>query len=101
LYTVYIGAQTFYAISHLGGNNKQGDLMWRRIIYALSLVTQLGLSTAVNAGLGWWIGLWLDARFGRNMFFSLIGLVLGLISGLSIAYQLLRRALVEGGFEDG
>ncbi|NLW17883.1 MAG: AtpZ/AtpI family protein [Firmicutes bacterium] len=74
--------------------------MWRQLLYALGLVTQLGLAIVISAGLGWRAGLWLDTRLGRNTFFSIIGLVLGLASGFNIAYQLLRRFLTDGGLDN-
>ncbi len=75
--------------------------MWRQLLYALSLVTQLGLVIVVNALLGWQAGLWLDTRLDRTALFSVIGLVLGLITGFGMAYQMLRRLLANGGFGNG
>lgn len=75
--------------------------MWRQLLYALSLVTELGLAIVLSAALGWWAGLWLDARLGYNDVASIIGLIIGLVSGFIVAYRLLRRGLAGGGFGDG
>lgn len=75
--------------------------MWRQLLYAISLVTQLGLAVVVSVGLGLQAGLWLDARLHRSDLFSIVGLVLGLITGFNIAYQMLRRVLADGGSRDG
>jgi hypothetical protein len=75
--------------------------MWRQLLLALSLVMELGLTIVLSAGLGWWAGLWLDARFGYNGVVSIVGLIIGVASGFVVAYRLLQRVLAGGGFGDG
>lgn len=75
--------------------------MWRQLLLALSLVMELGLAIVLSAGLGWWVGLWLDARLGYNGIVSIIGLLMGVASGFMVAYRLLQRVLAGGGFGDG
>ncbi len=47
------------------------------------------------------VGLWLDARFGYNGVVSIVGLIIGVVSGFLVAYRLLQRVLAGGGFGDG
>lgn len=76
--------------------------MWRQILYALGLVAQIGLIIVFSAGLGWWGGSYLDARLSGGYLLSVIGLLLGLISGFIAAYRLLLRGFANGGgFGDG
>lgn len=75
--------------------------MWRQLLYALSLVTQLGLVIAFSAVIGWQGGSWVDARLGFTSLGSIIGLLLGLLSGFVVAYRLLVKAFADGGFGDG
>lgn len=52
---------------------------------ALGLVSGLGFVIAVEVGLGFAGGLWLDGRLGTLPLFMLLGLVLGFVlAGLSI-----------------
>lgn len=76
--------------------------VWRQLLYALGLVTQLGLTIAVCMGIGWWTGLKLDLKRGTGAYaYSLIGLLLGLAAGLAVAYQLLKYSFINGGMGDG
>ncbi|MGI6359377.1 MAG: AtpZ/AtpI family protein [Bacillota bacterium] len=73
------------------------SVMWRQILYALGLVVQIGLTIAVSAILGWWGGAWLDVRLTGGHLLSIIGLVLGLISGFAVVFRLLLKGISNGG----
>ncbi len=76
--------------------------MWRQILYALGLVAQVGLTIVISAGLGWWGGAYLDARSGRGVVFSVLGLSIGVVGGFIVVYRLLLRGFSNGGgFGDG
>lgn len=101
LYTIYLKGPLYDLQSFsLGGNNKQGDIMWRQLLMALGLVMQLGLTISFSGGIGWWLGLRIDARLGYNGIASTIGLIAGIVGGFIAAYRLLQRVLASGGFED-
>jgi F0F1-type ATP synthase assembly protein I len=50
----------------------------------------LGLQVAVGAGLGLWIGTWLDRKFGWSPRGALIGALIGIAGGM---YLLIKEAL--------
>lgn len=60
---------------------------------SLALVGQLGLTIAIPLALGAIGGNLLDGAFHTSHLFLLLGLLLGLISGIYGAYRLLTRVL--------
>jgi ATP synthase protein I len=60
----------------------------------LALVGQLGFTIAVPIALLAILGSYLDGRFHTGHIFILLGLLLGLISGIYGAYRLLTRSRV-------
>ncbi len=71
--------------------------MWRQILYAFGLVIQIGLVIVFSALLGWWGGAWLDLRVTGGYLLSVIGLILGLVSGFIAVYRMLLKAMSNGG----
>lgn len=66
---------------------------WRRILRAMSLLTQLGLMMIVNIGVGFGLGYWLDNLFGRGLLFKVMGLLLGIGAGFYSAYKLIIKVM--------
>jgi ATP synthase protein I len=60
----------------------------------LALVGQLGFTIAIPIALLAILGSYLDGRFHTGYLFVLLGLLLGLISGIYGAYRLLTRSRV-------
>lgn len=71
--------------------------MWRQLLYALGLVAQIGLVIVISAGLGWWGGAYLDQRLGSGYVWSVIGMLLGVVSGFIAVYRMLLRGFGNGG----
>ena len=67
---------------------------------ALAVASQFGITLAVSVVLGFFVGQWLDTRFGTGIIFSLIGVLIGLAAAASSTvriYQgLLRRSATKG-----
>lgn len=53
------------------------------------------LSFVVALGIGWWVGRWLDARFGTAPWQTAIFSALGLVAGILNVYRTLSRAFSE------
>ena len=70
-------------------NKKQPPSVWG----SLALVGQLGLTIAVPIALLAILGNYLDGVVHSGYVFLLLGLLLGLISGIYGAYRLLSRLL--------
>ena len=51
-------------------------------------LSTVGLVLAISVGLGAWIGLWLDERWGTGPWMTVIGVVLGSVAGFM---ELLRE----------
>jgi ATP synthase protein I len=60
---------------------------------SLALIGQLGFTIAVPIALLAIVGSWLDSVIHTGHVFVLLGLLLGLISGLYGAYRLFKRVL--------
>ena len=70
---------------------KQED--WRRIIKAMSLLTQVGLMIVVSAGIGFGMGYFIDYLIGFELFFKLTGLITGIAAGFYAVYKLILNTL--------
>ncbi len=57
----------------------------------LSLITQLGLTMVISIVIFLLIGSWLDKVFSTDRLFILIGIILGVISGIFSNYILLKK----------
>ncbi|WP_170142927.1 AtpZ/AtpI family protein [Thermosporothrix hazakensis] len=63
------------------------------------LVGQLGFTIAIPIALLALLGYWVDGRFHTAPLFILLGLLLGLISGIFGAYRLLKTAGIFRSYE--
>jgi ATP synthase protein I len=70
-------------------NKKQPPSVWG----SLALVGQLGFTIAIPIALFAILGSFLDGKVQSGHVFLLLGLLLGLISGIYGAYRLLSRLL--------
>lgn len=68
---------------------------WRRIMRALSLLTEVGLIIVISAGIGFGLGYVIDNFFNFNLFFKLSGLFVGLAAGFYSVYKLLMSTFDE------
>ena len=50
------------------------------------------LSFVVALGIGWWIGQWLDGRFGTRPWLTVVFVLFGLAAGVLNVYRTLSRA---------
>lgn len=62
----------------------------REIFYALELVTKLGISIAIIAGVFLTAGIFLDRKFGTGHLFLLICLILSVVVSIYDIYVLLE-----------
>jgi len=60
---------------------------------SLALIGQLGFTIAIPIALGAILGNYLDGKFNTHHILLLLGLLLGLISGIYGAYRLFTRTL--------
>lgn len=67
-------------------------LMMKNIKY-LVLITQVGIDIISGIAAGLVIGMLLDKLFKTNSIFTLILLIIGIFSGLNIAYRRLSRMI--------
>ena len=49
------------------------------------------LSFVVALGIGWWVGQWLDRRFGTGPWLTIVFVVFGLAAGLLNVYRTMSR----------
>ncbi|ADO78094.1 AtpZ/AtpI family protein [Halanaerobium praevalens] len=70
-------------------NNKD----WRQIMQGLSLLTEVGLIIIISAGLGFGMGYLIDNWLNFELFFQILGLIIGLASGFYSVYKLLISTL--------
>ena len=64
-------------------DRSDGDVNWGRFL-------GVGLQIAVGAALGYFVGSWLDRRYGWRGYGSLVGVMLGVTAGL---YLLIKDAI--------
>lgn len=70
-------------------NKKKG--MYRN----LALITQVGLNVIIPILLGVYIGRWLDEKFNKTMFFTMVLLIIGTLSGFMNLFKLVDRKDVK------
>lgn len=79
------GAITIYeGLNQLGGFIMNS---WQEIFKYLGLITYLGLLVAGSIYIGLLGGEFLDDLFGTNQIFTVIGILIGAISGLYLLYK--------------
>jgi len=79
-------------MGHLAGAASRGKL--GRIgsgLRGVGAFSGIGLMLGISAGLGYWLGSWLDERWHTSPWLSLVGLFLGMGAGLLEMMRLLRR----------
>ncbi|QTL96865.1 hypothetical protein GM661_02180 [Iocasia frigidifontis] len=67
------------------------DNNYRMVIQALALLTQLGLVVLANIAVGFFLGRLLDNVLHMDSFFSIIGIILGVLSGFYSVYRLVIK----------
>lgn len=65
-----------------------------KVIKMLALITQLGITMLVSIFLMAWLGMWVDGKFGTQLF--PLFLLLGIGGGFRSAYILVARAQTDG-----
>ncbi|MBQ8813922.1 MAG: AtpZ/AtpI family protein [Lachnospiraceae bacterium] len=73
-------------------SNRNGD-----IVKGLAMITQLGMTVLIPAGLFLALGLWLDQRYGWSVTVPL--LILGILGGAKGAYDL-AKGMIKGQEDD-
>ena len=77
---------------------------WQQIVRAFGLLTMLGIVMLSNMGVGFFLGYFLDNLFAMNLFFKILGLVLGVFSGFYANFRLIKdlfnNSSAEGDDED-
>jgi ATP synthase protein I len=54
------------------------------------------LSFVIALGIGWWVGQWLDRRFGSGPWLTLVFVLFGLVAGVLNVYRTLSRVSGPG-----
>lgn len=80
---------------------KDNQLYTKKTLTALSLISEIGVSMAMNVAVGFFIGMYLDRWLGTTFIFLLIGIIVGILSGFRMVYLLLMRVIGSGGDKDG
>ena len=57
----------------------------------LALISQVGLNILTPTFLGLYFGSWLDKKFGKNMLFTMVFLIVGVLSGFMNIFKLAGR----------
>ncbi len=85
-------------ISHVKdahANGKQELRIDRKMVEALSSYSYVGIffgvAVAICLGAGWW----LDARFHTKPIFTIVGVVLGVVTGFWELYRVSKKALKD------
>ena len=73
-------------------NNRTGPTV--TTFQALAVASQFGITLAVAVVLGYFVGQWLDEHLNTGVFFTLIGVLLGLV-GATLNTVRLYRALLR------
>ncbi len=68
-------------------------LDYKKILQALSLLTQLGLMILANLAVGFFLGTLLDNILHTAVIFRIIGLLLGIVSGFYSVYRLVLKLI--------
>jgi ATP synthase protein I len=55
-------------------------------------MASVGLEMAIATVLGWWIGQWLDRRYGTEPWLMLLFLLLGVAAGFKGLFRAVREA---------
>jgi F0F1-type ATP synthase assembly protein I len=63
------------------------------VIQSLAIASQFGITLAVSVVLGFFVGQWLDTRFGTGIIFSLIGVLIGLAAAASSTVRIYQGFL--------
>ena len=63
------------------------------VVQSLAIASQFGITLAVSVVLGFFVGQWLDTRFGTSIIFSLIGVLIGLVAAASSTVRIYRAFL--------
>jgi F0F1-type ATP synthase assembly protein I len=63
---------------------------------ALAVASQFGITLAVSVVLGFFGGQWLDNRLNTGIFFTLIGVLIGLIAAMVNTVRLYRAMFSTG-----
>jgi F0F1-type ATP synthase assembly protein I len=62
-------------------------------VQALAVASQFGITLAVAVVLGYFVGQWLDEHLNTGVFFTLIGVLLGLVGAILNTVRLYRALL--------
>jgi F0F1-type ATP synthase assembly protein I len=63
------------------------------VIQSLAIASQFGITLAVSVVLGFFVGQWLDTRFGTGIVFSLIGVLVGLAAAATSTVRIYQGFL--------
>ena len=68
-------------------------------IQSLAVASQFGVTLAIGVGLGLLAGQWLDAQVQTGVLFTLVGVFIGLVSGVTGTLSLYRGTLRKSELE--
>ena len=85
-------------IARKGKRRLRAQADQRSVWYGLGMFGLVGWSIAVPTVLGIFVGLWLDRHWEHPASFTLTGMLVGLLSGIWVAWYWVRR---ESQFDDG
>jgi F0F1-type ATP synthase assembly protein I len=63
--------------------------------YVISKATQLGIEMVSPAFVGFFLGFYLDKAMGTGRWFTLVLLVLGILTGLRVMYREIRKIIKD------
>jgi len=64
-------------------------------VQALAVASQFGITLAVSVVLGYFAGQWLDEHLNTGVFFTLIGVLLGLVGSILNTVRLYRALMLK------
>ena len=68
-------------------------------VQALAVASQFGITLAVAVVLGYFVGQWLDGHLNTGVFFTLIGVLLGLVAAVLNTVRLYRAVMGKVEFD--
>ncbi len=66
---------------------------WQQIAQAFGLLTLIGITILANIAVGFWLGKVIDNYLNFDLFFKIIGIIIGVISGFYSVYRLTNGIL--------